>query len=91
MAVGRDLAALTRMPRRASRSYTYARVEMQSNRVANYLLAQGIRRGDVVSIFAHRSAAIVYAIMGVLKAGATFSVIGMCTRIVRTESICVSE
>ena len=58
--------------------YTYQRVHAQSNRVANYLRSQGIQKGDVVAIFAHRSVAIVYAIMGVLKAGATFTVIGAC-------------
>ena len=60
--------------------YTYARVDVQSNRVANYLIRHGIQKGDVVAIFAHRSVAIVYAIMGVLKAGATFTVIGAFVR-----------
>jgi len=48
---------------------------MFSNRVANYLIANGINKGDVVAIFAHRSTALVFAIMGILKAGATFTVI----------------
>lgn len=59
----------------APSEYTYAEVEARSNQVANFLLEKGIARGDIVAIFAHRSTPIVYAILGILKAGATFTVI----------------
>jgi non-ribosomal peptide synthetase component F len=52
-------------------------VDETSNKIANYLIRDGVKKGDVVAIFAHRSTAIVLAIMGVLKAGATFTVIGL--------------
>jgi non-ribosomal peptide synthetase component F len=44
--------------------------------VAHYLIHKGIQREDVVMIYAYRGVDLVIAIMGVLKAGATFSVIG---------------
>jgi len=65
-------------PRAVARVYSYWQVHTKSNKVANYLRQHGIDKGDVVAIFAHRSIAIIYAIMGVLKAGATFTVIGAC-------------
>jgi fengycin family lipopeptide synthetase D len=49
-------------------SYSYQQVNELANRVANFLLsAASIKPEDVVVIFAHRSAPLVVAIMGVLK------------------------
>jgi L-aminoadipate-semialdehyde dehydrogenase len=56
--------------------YTYKSINEASNTVAHYLVANGIQREDVVMIYAYRGVDLVIAIMGVLKAGATFSVIG---------------
>jgi L-aminoadipate-semialdehyde dehydrogenase len=39
------------------------------------LIASGIERGDVVMVYAYRGVDLVVAVVGVLKAGATFSVI----------------
>ena len=58
-----------------NRIYTYQHIHESSNIVAHYLVAHGISRGEVVMIYAHRSVDLVVAVMGVLKAGATFSVI----------------
>ncbi|KAI8369256.1 L-aminoadipate-semialdehyde dehydrogenase [Radiomyces spectabilis] len=55
--------------------YTYQQIHHASNLVAHYLLDNGIQREDVVMIYAYRGVDLVVAIMGVLKAGATFSVI----------------
>lgn len=57
-------------------TYTYDQINQASNLVAHYLLANNIQREDVVIIYAYRGVDLVVAIMGVLKAGATFSVIG---------------
>lgn len=57
-------------------TFTYQHIHYASNLVAHYLINQGIRREDVVMIYAYRGVDLVVAIMGVLKAGATFSVIG---------------
>ncbi|KAH7104976.1 alpha-aminoadipate reductase Lys1p [Auriculariales sp. MPI-PUGE-AT-0066] len=56
-------------------SYTYGEVRRASNVVAHALLAAGVQREEVVMIYAYRSVELVIAVMGVLKAGATFSVI----------------
>lgn len=56
--------------------YTYKHIHEASNLVAHYLIHKGIQREDVVMIYAYRGVDLVIAIMGVLKAGATFSVIG---------------
>ncbi|VDB95640.1 unnamed protein product [Peniophora sp. CBMAI 1063] len=57
------------------RVYSYGAILRASNVLAHYLLQGGIRREDVVMVYAHRSVDLVVAVMAVLKAGATFSVI----------------
>ncbi|CAJ0854852.1 13412_t:CDS:10 [Entrophospora sp. SA101] len=57
------------------RIFNYCQIHEASNIVAHYLLKNGIEREDVVMIYAHRNVELVIAIMGILKAGATFSVI----------------
>jgi L-aminoadipate-semialdehyde dehydrogenase len=57
-------------------TYNYEQIHHASNTVAHHLVASGIQREDVVMIYAYRGVDLVIAIMGVLKAGATFSVIG---------------
>jgi len=59
----------------ARETLTYQEVEARSNQLANFLLAHGIRKRDVVAIYAHRSAPLVGAILGVLKAGAAFTIV----------------
>jgi amino acid adenylation domain-containing protein len=52
--------------------WTYSELQQHSNRLAHYLLSNGIRRGDVVAIYGHRSASLVWALLGVMKAGSAF-------------------
>lgn len=52
---------------------SYAALSSLSNRLANALIEAGIRPGDVIGLFGHRSPAVVWAIMGVLKAGAAYT------------------
>jgi len=59
----------------ARATLTYREVEARSNQLANFLLTHGIRKGDVVAIYAHRSAPLVGVILGVLKAGAAFTIV----------------
>lgn len=54
---------------------TYADLDARTNQLANYLLASGVAKGDIVAIYAHRSASLVVAILGVLKAGAAFTIL----------------
>lgn len=57
------------------RVFTYKQINEASNVVAHHLIAQGIKHGDVVMIYAYRGVDFVIAVMGTLKAGATFSAI----------------
>lgn len=50
--------------------WTYAELDEYTNQLANVLIGSGIQRGDIVAIYAQRCAALVCAILGVLKAGA---------------------
>ena len=62
-------------PNSETRVFTYAQIDGASNIVGNYLKETGIKKGDVVTIYAYRGVDLVVAVMGVLKAGACFSVI----------------
>ena len=55
--------------------WTYAELEKRSNQLAHYLRQQGVQNEDIVAIYAHRSASLVWAIMAVLKAGAAYTIL----------------
>ena len=57
------------------REFTYRQINESSNLLAHHLVSNGVQRGDVVMVYAYRGVDLVVAVMGVLKAGATFSVI----------------
>ncbi|KAL0941207.1 putative L-aminoadipate-semialdehyde dehydrogenase [Colletotrichum truncatum] len=57
------------------REFTYRQIDEASNLLANHLVAAGVQRGDVVMSYSHRGVDLVVAVFGILKAGATFSVI----------------
>lgn len=46
----------------------------QANRIANWIAARGLGRGDVVAIHADRNAQTVAALLGVMKSGAAFTI-----------------
>jgi amino acid adenylation domain-containing protein/non-ribosomal peptide synthase protein (TIGR01720 family) len=56
-------------------AFTYGELEAAANRLARHLLRGGVRPGDVVAVYGHRSAALVWAVMAALKAGATLLVL----------------
>ena len=56
-------------------SWTYAELNVRSNQLAHYLLERGIQREEIVAVYAHRSAALVWALLGILKAGAAFLIL----------------
>jgi len=58
-------------------TYSYGTMLRASNVLAHHLIKEGVQREEVVMIYAHRSVDLVIAVMAVLKAGATFSVIGL--------------
>ena len=57
---------------RGERSVTYAELETQSNRLANFLLEGGAGKGTMVGLLTGDPIRIITAILGVLKAGAVF-------------------
>ncbi|MBD3922036.1 amino acid adenylation domain-containing protein [Paenibacillus sp. PR3] len=56
----------------AENAYSYRSLNEQANRVAHMLLHQGIRKGDLVTIFMERSTDTVVSILGILKAGGAY-------------------
>lgn len=58
------------------RSFTYRQIDEASNVLAHHLVQSGVEREEVVTVYSTRGVDLVVAVMGVLKAGATFSVIG---------------
>ncbi|KAI5121805.1 hypothetical protein M0805_009797 [Coniferiporia weirii] len=62
-------------PTRERVVHTYGVIRRASNILAHHLLQGGVQREEVVMVYAHRSVDLVVAVMAVLKAGATFSVI----------------
>lgn len=57
------------------REFTYKQINEASNILGHHLVQSGIERGEVVMVYAYRGVDLVVAVMGILKAGATFSVI----------------
>jgi L-aminoadipate-semialdehyde dehydrogenase len=67
------------------RTFTYRQIDEASNVVAHHLVSNGVEREDVVTVYSTRGVDLVVAVMGVLKAGATFSVIGKFRYLYRME------
>ncbi|KAG9248603.1 hypothetical protein BJ878DRAFT_4794 [Calycina marina] len=57
------------------REFDYGQINEASNILAHHLVKSGIQRGEVVMSYSHRGVDLVVTVMGILKAGATFSVI----------------
>ena len=66
-------------PSRGRRVFTYRQIDEASNVVAHALLKHGLERGEVVMVYAARSVEMLVCVMGILKAGGVFSVIGEST------------
>ncbi len=56
-------------------SLTYAELESRANQLASFLVSKGVAKGDAVAVWAHRTPALVPAVMGTLKAGAAFLIL----------------
>ena len=56
-------------------AWSYKELNERSNQLAHWLREKGLRTGEIVAIYAQRSAALVWALMGVLKAGGAFCII----------------
>ena len=62
-------------------TFTYQQIDEASNILAHALVESGVERGEVVMVYAARSVELVVCVMGVLKAGGVFSVIGMYSQV----------
>lgn len=59
----------------SSDRWTYRELDARSNQLARAFLAHGLRRGDVVAVYGQRSASLVWAVFGILRAGAAFLIL----------------
>ncbi|KAL9642203.1 hypothetical protein ABK040_007205 [Willaertia magna] len=59
----------------STESITFDVLNRISNQLARYLLKNGLKRQQVVTIFGHRSCPIVWAILSVLKCAASFNML----------------
>ena len=57
------------------REFTYQQIHEASNVLAHHFLRHGIERDEVIMIYAYRGVELCIGILGILKAGATFSVV----------------
>jgi L-2-aminoadipate reductase len=57
------------------RRFTYRQINEASNLLAHHLVKSGLQIGDVVMIYSYRGVDLMVAVMGILKAGGTFSVL----------------
>lgn len=55
-----------------SKTLTFAELDAQSNQMAHYLRAQGVREGQCVGISMNRSLDLIVGMLGILKAGAAY-------------------
>lgn len=56
----------------AAERITYRELKTFSDQIANYLLTNGCRKGDFITLEAERSVASIAAILGILKAGGVY-------------------
>ena len=59
----------------ANRALTYRELNSRANAVARALIAAGLKRGGIVAIRMERSASLLIALLGTLKAGGAYSLI----------------
>ncbi|HWE61873.1 MAG TPA: AMP-binding protein, partial [Chloroflexota bacterium] len=55
--------------------WSYQELDARSSQLAAYLRAGGIGTGHLVAVYGYRSASLVWALLGILKAGAAFTIL----------------
>lgn len=68
------------------REFTYQQIHEASNVIAHHFLQHGIEKGEVIMIYAYRGVDLCIAILAVLKAGSTFSVVDPAYGSLKTET-----
>lgn len=56
-------------------AWTYREIDTRSNQLANCLLKSGITSQEVVAVYGCRSGSLLWAVLGILKAGAAFVIL----------------
>jgi amino acid adenylation domain-containing protein len=56
-------------------TWRYRELDMWSAKLACWLQARGVGPGDIVAVYAHRSAPLVLALLGILRANAAFCIL----------------
>ncbi len=51
---------------------TYRQLDQEANKIASYLVQQGIQRNDIVGLCIERSERMIIGLLGILKAGASY-------------------
>jgi amino acid adenylation domain-containing protein len=69
----------------AAGALTYRELDERSNRLAHFLLAQGIAPEDTVGVMLHRSAGMIVALLGILKAGGCYLPLGPSLPVARAR------
>jgi amino acid adenylation domain-containing protein len=57
--------------------FTYGDLDTEANRLARHLIAEGVRRGDLVGVHIGRGPRLAVALLAVLKAGAAYTVLDL--------------
>ncbi|HEX7306424.1 amino acid adenylation domain-containing protein [Lentzea sp.] len=65
----------------------YAELDGRANHLAHQLVAEGVRRGDVVGVRLERGIPLVVAILAVLKAGAAYTVLDVAFPAARLDAV----
>ena len=53
-------------------TFTYSELNAEMNRVANALIAKGVKRGDRVAMLLPRTSRLIFTMFGIMKAGAAY-------------------
>ena len=81
------------------RTFSYSQLDVASARVRNWLLEQGVVENSYVAILAQRSADLIPALLGVLRAGGVFTVLdsaypverlSACLHILRPDAMLIA-
>ncbi|MFB5944678.1 amino acid adenylation domain-containing protein [Albibacterium profundi] len=51
---------------------TYTELNQQSNRIAHYLINQGVKENDIIALVADRSPEMIITLLGIIKSGAAY-------------------
>ncbi|QTE01435.1 Dimodular nonribosomal peptide synthase [Streptomyces cyanogenus] len=66
---------------------SYRELNVRADRLAHHLVAAGLRRGDVVGVYLERGIELVVAVLAVLKAGGTYTMLDPDLPVTRVEAL----